>query len=93
MAEEFIGMGEAANRLGVSEARVARDILQKAGVDLIPVTARTYAVRPGDVEKIRLAREQNAPKGGRPKGVPQSEETKAKIAASRRAQIASEAAA
>ncbi|WP_309709878.1 hypothetical protein [Armatimonas sp.] len=90
MAEEFIGMGEAAVRLGVSEARVARDILQKAKVDLIPVTARTYAVRATDVEKIRRDREENVPKSGRPKGVKQSEETKAKIAAARRAQVAAE---
>lgn len=88
MTEELIGMGEAATRLGVSEARVARDILQKAGVELIPVTSRTYAVRAGEVEKVRLAREENAPRGGRPRGVPQSAETKAKIAAARRAQIA-----
>lgn len=90
MTEEFIGMGEAAKRLGVSEARVARAILQKAGVELIAVTARTYAVRAAAVEDLRASREGKSPRGGRPRGSKQSDEAKAKISAARREQAAAE---
>ena len=68
MNDEFIGMGEAARRLQVAEARVAREILKRAGVDLVLISARAYVVRAADVD--RLAQERGGKVSpGRPRKV------------------------
>ncbi len=69
MSAEFIGMGEAARRLQVSEPRVARDVLRRAGVEMIAISPRAFAVRAADVEK--LAQERGGKVGpGRPRKKP-----------------------
>jgi hypothetical protein len=63
MKEELIGMGEAAIRLQVSEARVARELLRREGVELIAVSARAYVVAAADVERLIQKRRADSPDG------------------------------
>lgn len=45
-------MGKAAELLQVAEARVAREILKREGVELVAASPRAYIVKLSEVERI-----------------------------------------